>query len=75
MAPGFIIWRLAPAPSSDLLVILRDIAWPIGFWFLLGAFLGKYIDKLGRAALIWLAVLIIGGIFVAISLIFFPLTH
>jgi len=53
---GFVIVILLGLGSYEnaLIFILN-----IGFWFLFGALLGKFINKLGWAALIWLAVFMI----------------
>ena len=59
VAPSIIIMSLPPALSESIFLV---ITFHIGYWFLLGALLGKFIKKEVWAALIWLLVQIFGGI-------------
>ena len=59
VAPSVIIWSLPPALSDS---IILSFTIHLGYWFLIGAFLGRFIKKEVWAALIWLVVQIFGGI-------------
>ncbi len=59
VAPSVIIWSLPTALSES---IILSITIHLGYWFLIGALLGRFIKKEVWAALIWLIVQIFGGI-------------
>ena len=59
VAPSIIVMSLPPVLSES---IILSIIIHIGYWFLIGALLGRFIKKEVWAALIWLAVQIFGGI-------------
>ena len=59
VAPSIIAMAISPIlPES----IFLSITIHLGYWFLIGALLGRYIKNLGLATIIWLAVQIFGGI-------------
>ena len=59
VAPSIISMSLSPVlPESIYLFIVFHL----GYWFLIGTLLGKFIKNLGLATIIWLAVQIFGGI-------------
>ena len=63
IAPPLFLYLLGPSilPESFILNIILAL----GFWFLFGALLGKFIKKFVWAAIIWQAALIIMGFLAA----------
>jgi hypothetical protein len=65
VAPSIIFLSLPPGlPES----IFLYVAIHLGYWFLIGALLGRFIKSLGLITIIWFTVQIFGGI-IAIFLI------
>lgn len=65
VAPSIISMSLSPVLPESIYIF---IAIHLGYWFLIGAFLGRFIKNLGLTTIIWLVVQIFGGI-IAIFLI------
>ena len=65
VAPTIISMSLSPVLPESIYIF---IAIHIGYWFLIGAFLGRFIKNLGLTTIIWLVVQIFGGI-IAIFLV------
>jgi cellulose synthase/poly-beta-1,6-N-acetylglucosamine synthase-like glycosyltransferase len=65
VAPSIISMSLSPVLPESIYLF---IAIHIGYWFLIGALLGRFIKNLGLTTIIWLVVQIFGGI-IAIFLI------
>jgi hypothetical protein len=59
VAPSIISMSLSPVLPESIYLF---IAIHLGYWFLIGAFLGRFIKNLGLATIIWLVVQIFGGI-------------
>ena len=65
VAPSIISMSLSPVLPESIYLF---IAIHIGYWFLIGALLGRFIKNFGLTTIIWLVVQIFGGI-IAIFLI------
>ncbi|MGB2896487.1 MAG: hypothetical protein WBB65_10050 [Anaerolineales bacterium] len=63
VAPPLYLYLLAPSIMPESFIL--NITLALGFWFLFGAILGKYIRKFIWAAIIWQAALLIMGFLAA----------
>ena len=59
VAPSIISMSLSPVLPESIYLF---IAIHLGYWFLIGALLGRFMKSLGLAAIIWLVIQIFGGI-------------
>lgn len=59
-----LLLSLLPGVLSESIILSIPII--LGYWFLVGALLGKFTKKFVWAAIIWLLVHIIGGIVIAV---------
>ena len=63
IAPPLLLYLLAPSIMPESFIL--NIILALGFWFLFGALLGKFIKKFVWAAIIWQATLLIMGFLAA----------
>ena len=59
VAPSVIFMAISPVLKESIFLYITI---HLGYWFLIGALLGRYFKSLGLATIIWLAVQIFGGI-------------
>ena len=59
VAPSIISMSLSPVLPESIFLF---IAIHLGYWFLIGALLGRFMKSLGLATIIWFVVQIFGGI-------------
>ena len=59
VAPSIISMSLSPVLPESIFLF---IAIHLGYWFLVGALLGRVIKSLGLATIVWLVIQIFGGI-------------